>query len=56
MPYWFGFSLLLVVFYGSLGALFWRLSKAMPFKWAFCVAAGLALVVTALLVAVIEGK
>jgi len=54
MPYWFGFSPLLAVFYGSLAALLWRLSKAMPVRWAFVIAVGVALVATALLVAMTE--
>ena len=54
MPYWFSFSPLLVVFYGSLGALLWRLSMAMSFKWAFLIAASVALVATVSLVAMME--
>ena len=56
LPAWFDCSPLLVVFYGSLGALVWRLSKAMSFKWALIIAAVVALVVTFALVALTEGQ
>ena len=38
VPNWFGIPLLPIVFYGTLGALIWRLSKAMPLNLAALIA------------------
>ena len=46
VPAWFGLPLLPVVFYGTLGALIWRLSKAMPFNLAAFIAVVVAVKVT----------
>ena len=53
-PYWFGQLSLLVFFYGTLGALTWRLSKALPVSLAIVTAFVLAVIVTSMMVAMIE--
>jgi hypothetical protein len=53
-PYWFGLTSLLIFFYGTLGALTWRLSKAMPVSLAVILAAIVAVIITSIMVAVIE--
>ena len=53
-PYWFGISSLLVFFYGTLAALSWRLSKAMPLKLAVLIAVSAAILVTAIMIALIQ--
>ncbi|MAD80276.1 MAG: hypothetical protein QGF59_16525 [Pirellulaceae bacterium] len=52
VPIWFDLPLLPVIFYGTLGALVWRLSKAMYFKLAVVIAfaAAVALTWTSLLI------
>ncbi len=46
VPTWFGLPLLPVIFYGTLGALLWRLSKAMPLNLAALIAVVVAVAVT----------
>jgi hypothetical protein len=53
-PYWFGLSSLLIFFYGTLGALTWRLSRAMPFTLAVVVSLTVAVMVTGIMAAVIQ--
>ncbi len=46
VPTWLGLPLLPLVFYGTLGSLIWRLSKAMPLNLAALIAVVVAVVVT----------
>jgi hypothetical protein len=48
VPAWFGLPLLPIVFYGTLGSLIWRLSKAMPLNLAALIAVVVAVSVTSL--------
>ena len=55
-PYWFGLSSLIVIFYGTLGALTWRLSRLVSFKLALGIAFLIAFIATAIMAPIIQNE